>query len=145
MNDMVNPPLNATLQPNTQHWLLYDGDCGFCRHWVDWSLKHGAETAVQFIPCQEASSLREVFGIPDGGCTRWVFLLVYQDNKPHAQLQGAAAINAVLKKLPGTKHRFWRFVGELYALPGIQQLEDWGYAWIAKNRSWIGRWFFDNR
>lgn len=142
MNDTVNLPQDMASQPSVQRWLLYDRDCGFCRHWVNWACQRGADTVIRFVPCQEAAQLREPFEIPDADCTQWVFLLVYQDNKPHAQLRGAAAINAVLKQLPGPRHGFWRFVGRLYAIPGLQQLENWGYIWTAKNRSKIGRWFF---
>ena len=42
---------------------------------------------------------------------------------------GAEAINAMLR------HVWWaRPFAPLYYLPGIRQLQDWGYNWIATNR-----------
>lgn len=43
--------------------------------------------------------------------------------------RGAAAINAVLAVAVGTS-----FPLRLYGLPGIRQLQDWLYAWVAKHR-----------
>ena len=42
---------------------------------------------------------------------------------------GAEAVNQLLR------HLWWfRPVTYLYYLPGIRQLQDWGYRWVADNR-----------
>ena len=46
------------------------------------------------------------------------------------QFRGAAAINAALAQIGG----IFTLVAALYRLPGLRQLEDAIYAWIAANR-----------
>jgi len=49
------------------------------------------------------------------------------------RFQGAAAANRALLALGGP----WRAVGALYWLRPIGWLEDRGYRWIARNRTWL--------
>lgn len=47
--------------------------------------------------------------------------------RPH---RGAAAMNAAIEALGG----IYRLVASAYRVPGLRQLEDVAYAWIARNR-----------
>ncbi len=44
--------------------------------------------------------------------------------------RGAAAINASLHALGG----IYRVASWVYRVPGLKQIEDWVYAWVARNR-----------
>lgn len=46
------------------------------------------------------------------------------------QQRGAAAINAALAEIGGV----FKFMAALYRLPGLRQLEDAVYRWVAANR-----------
>lgn len=52
------------------------------------------------------------------------------------RLSGAAASNRVLRELGP----FWIGVAGLYDLPGIAPIEEWCYAWFARNRGHFVRW-----
>lgn len=123
-----------------QRWLLFDGDCGFCRRWCDWAIRRGAEQTVTFQPCQEAVELRAKAGVHHEQCLRSAVYIEATSAGDIARVRtGAAAINSVLSNLPGSRNLFWRWLTCLYAVPGLQQLEEFGYRFIARNRGRFGR------
>ena len=37
---------------NSKHYVFYDGDCGFCNHWVQWILKNDLKDQFMFAALQ---------------------------------------------------------------------------------------------
>jgi predicted DCC family thiol-disulfide oxidoreductase YuxK len=102
--------------------LIYDGECGFCRRWVQrvqrWD-RHGLLETVRY----QTADLEERFpGVTRQACAQRIHL-VTADGRVFA---GAAAAREVLRRLPG---------GPLWALPfrlpGALALADTAYMWIA--------------
>lgn len=122
-----------------QLWLLYDGDCGFCMRWVNWAKRKGADRMVRFVPCQSAVELRRQARIDEAECGHAAFLVEGDSNQVIAKHRAAAAINGVLAQLPGGRNALWRALASLYHIPGITQLEEFGYRWIARNRHKLGK------
>lgn len=123
----------------TTRILLYDADCGFCQRWCDWAKNRGAEAVVSFRSCLEEEPLRSQTGISETDCAHAAYLLELDADRVIASHRAAAAINNVLVRLPGSRNIFWRFLGRLYSVPGLKQLEDWAYKIIARNRHRLGK------
>jgi len=122
-----------------QRVLIYDGDCGFCQRWVNWSILHDANQRVEFTPYQRAPHLLSYAGITEEECIQYaVYVAFDQNNHPIAIERGAASINAVLRQLPNRENMFFRALGMLYLLDVIKQLENIGYTLIAQNRHRLG-------
>jgi predicted DCC family thiol-disulfide oxidoreductase YuxK len=124
---------------NIRRWLLYDGECGFCQHWVQWARRRGAEASVTFQPCQRATELRRQAGISDSDCEKSAFFLELAAGRVIRTDRAAGAINRVLAHLPGSRNALWRWLSVLYRVPGIQQFEELGYRLMARWRGRFGR------
>jgi predicted DCC family thiol-disulfide oxidoreductase YuxK len=119
--------------------LLYDADCGFCQRWCQWAIRRGAEPMVQFEPCQSSIDLRLRAGISESECGHSAFLVeVGDDGRVVRTRRAASAINGVMAKLPGGRNLIYRTLSILYKVPGLKQVEDFGYRWIANNRHRFG-------
>lgn len=124
---------------HTQLWLLYDGDCGFCMRWVNWARRKGADQTVTFVPCQSAIELRQQAHIDEAECGHAAYLVEGNGERVISKRRAAAAINGVLAHLPGGRNAFWRALAALYHVPGIKQLEEIAYRFIARNRHRLGK------
>ena len=122
-----------------QLWLLYDGDCSFCQRWVNWAGRRGARAAVSFLPCQSAVDLRKRAGIEEVECGHSAILVECDSDRVVAVHRAAAAINGVMRRLPGSRNAFWRFISAFYFIPGIKQLEELGYRVVANLRHRFGK------
>ncbi|HEX5851489.1 MAG TPA: DCC1-like thiol-disulfide oxidoreductase family protein, partial [Solirubrobacteraceae bacterium] len=103
--------------------LVYDGDCGICRYWVNyWQGLTG--TRVDYRPYQEAAA--DFPEIPPEAFPRAVQLI-----EPDGQVySGAAATYRVLRHAPGRAAWWW-----LYAhSPGVPAASEWAYAFFARRR-----------
>ena len=106
------------------HLLVFDGYCGFCTRAIEGIRrldKHGLLTIVAW---QEPGILESTG-------------LTHEDVKSAAwfiegskRYRGAAAINHAISSALG-----FGLLTQVYNLPGIRQLEDFVYAYIAANRS----------
>ena len=103
--------------------LLFDGDCGFCRLWVEyWRRLTGSQ--VEYAPFQEAAS--RFPDTPRENFARAVHLAL-----PDGQmLSGAHAVFRTMAFAPGTPKllRMYRHV------PGFAPLAEWAYRFIAARR-----------
>jgi predicted DCC family thiol-disulfide oxidoreductase YuxK len=77
------------------------------------------------LPWQTPNLLERV-GLTAEQCSEAAWFI----DRSGRQYRGAAAINAALDALGG----IFRLVSFAYRLPGLRQIEDAGYAWVARNR-----------
>lgn len=124
---------------NITRFLLYDADCGFCQRWCEWAKRRGAEPVIRFEPCHPAVDLRRLAGISELDCGHSAFLVeVAGDGRVIRTRRAAGAINGVMAQLPGVRNLFYRAASILYVVPGLRQIEDAGYRWVARNRHRLG-------
>ncbi|HEV2979619.1 MAG TPA: lipase maturation factor family protein [Casimicrobiaceae bacterium] len=108
--------------------LVYDGDCGICRYWVDyWQGLTGA--GVLYRPYQEAAADFPRIPLPE-------FARSIQLIEPDGQVySGAAATYRLLRQAPGRGAWWW-----LYRhLPGFAKASEWAYAFFARRRELLAR------
>src|SRR5438128_9139504 len=103
--------------------LVYDGECGICRRWVDyWDALTGRQ--IVYRPYQEVAS--HYPAIPLDAFRRSI-QLIEPDGAVYA---GAAATFRVLRRVPGRRLWWW-----LYAhVPGFAPIAEWSYTFFAKRR-----------
>ena len=112
----------------TRPTLVYDGDCGICRYWVDyWQGLTGER--VRYRPYQQAAA-----DFPS--IAPHAFAQAIQLIEPDGQVySGAAATYRVLRYAPG--HGAWCW---LYAhLPGFSQASERAYTFFARRRGLLHR------
>jgi len=120
MNDSLDRPT-----------LVFDGDCSFCRAWIEYWQKITGER-VLYAPYQEVG---ERFpNLPQKDFTSAVTLFL-----PGGEVRsGAHAVFSLLALLPGETWMLW-----LYAhLPGFALITELAYRVVARNRSfcyWVTR------
>ena len=107
--------------------LIYDGDCGFCRKWVDrWKRKTGDH--VEYAPYQEVAS--QFPDIPLHLFQASVQLVEVGEGGERKVTGGAEAVFRVLQhggmKLPLWCYRY---------LPGFRQVSEYVYRFVAAHRA----------
>lgn len=104
--------------------LYWDGDCGFCRHWVDrWRQITGS--AVDYRPLQDAPPAVVAAA---GGATLERIVLVRADG---VLVTGAAA--ALTSLAGGSVMARW-LLGLYHRTRTFRVLSEWGYRWVAEHR-----------
>lgn len=110
--------------------MLYDGDCGFCRRWIErWRRDTGDR--VRYLPYQSPGLLQE-YGIAPWQARAAVQLIDSDGRRTH----GAAAVFRALGQAPS---RWIRALARLGLLPGVRATEQTGYRWIATHRKLASR------
>ena len=109
--------------------LIYDGECGFCRAWVDRVRRWDREQRISVIPFQDEARVA-AFGIPLPALAAAMHL-VLPDGRVFA---GADAAPEILRLLPGKR---WLAGG--FRLPGVRSVARRLYAWIARRRRCLVR------
>ncbi|TMG96609.1 MAG: DUF393 domain-containing protein [Betaproteobacteria bacterium] len=108
--------------------LVYDGDCGICRYWVDYWQGLTGERVI-YRPYQEAAV--DFPAIPLEAFEHAI-QLIEPDGRIHS---GAAATYRVLCHVPGRGAWWW-----LYAhVPGFAAVSERSYAFIARRRGLLNR------
>jgi len=108
--------------------LVYDGDCGICRYWVDYWQGLTGERVI-YRPYQEAAV--DFPAIPPEAFQHAI-QLIEPDGKVYS---GAAATYRVLRHVPGRSAWWW-----LYAhVPGFAVVSERSYAFIARRRGLLNR------
>lgn len=103
--------------------LVYDGDCRFCRSWVDyWAAL--CQNRLQFRPYQQAAA--DFPQLSEDEFRRHIQLFASDGRR----YRGAAAAFQVLRQIPGKGGWWW-----LYRhLPGFAPLSEWFYDRVAAHR-----------
>ncbi len=108
---------------DTRPTLIYDGDCGICRYWVDYWRGLTGERVV-YRPYQEAAA--DFPAIPPEAFPRAV-QFVDADGRVYS---GAAATFRVLRGVPGRDAWWWLYEH----VPGFARTSEWAYAFFARRR-----------
>jgi len=109
--------------------LLFDGECGFCRRWIErWRKK--AQGTVDFKPYQEV--LNNFPQVSEAACEKAVQLVL-----PDGSVISGA--HAVFKAL-GFSGNFYRSLDRLYdRLPLFGKLSEKAYQWVSDHRSFLSK------
>jgi predicted DCC family thiol-disulfide oxidoreductase YuxK len=104
--------------------LLFDGSCNFCTACAEFLRLLDWRDHLHCLPFQ-APDVPQSYGLTVAQCEQAVWAI-----SPDGRLyRGAQAVCATLDAIVGPP--FFLF---LYRLPGIGQIADKIYAWVAKNR-----------
>ncbi|HEX9637128.1 MAG TPA: lipase maturation factor family protein [Acidobacteriota bacterium] len=104
--------------------LLFDGDCGFCRRWVEyWRARTAGR--VDFEPLQEHA------GRPDRPPAQELRAAVHLIEPDGRISRGAEAVFRTLRCAPGQRHWLWIY----RRVPSAAFCFELGYRWIARHRS----------
>ena len=113
------------MRPTT---LVYDGDCGICRYWVDyWQALTGER--IHYRPYQEAAP--DFPTIPLDAFKRSIQLI-----EPDGHIySGAAATYRVLRHAPGRAPWWWLYMH----FPGFARVSEWSYTFLSRRRGLLNR------
>lgn len=122
--------MDARTIRNVSPLLIYDGNCGFCRGWIErWRRDTGPR--VRYSPFQTPGLLR-AYGISRAEAENAV-QLIEPDGR---RFRGAPAVFRVLRRTSS----FWlRALARLGQLPGLNALAQVTYRWVAHHRSLASR------
>ena len=110
---------------SSKYYVFYDGDCGFCNHWVQWILKNDHKDKFMF------SSLQSEFGqkfLNDRGLENQKFSTLYLWKPEFFYLSKSQAGLAIARILGGK----FALIGHLNFFPSF--ITDFVYEKIAANR-----------
>lgn len=110
---------------NTKYYVFYDGDCGFCNHWVEWILKNDKKDQFRFV------ALQSDFGfsfLSERRLNTKDFTTLYLWKPNEFYFSKSQAVSKVAYLLGGR----YRVLSYLNFLP--QNITDMLYDIIAKNR-----------
>ncbi len=109
--------------------LIYDGECGFCRTWVERVRRWDREHRLAVLPFQDRMQVA-AFRIPLPALAAAMHL-VLPDGRVFA---GADAAPEILRLLPGK-----RWLAGAFRIPGVLPLARRVYRWIAQQRRCLVR------
>jgi predicted DCC family thiol-disulfide oxidoreductase YuxK len=116
------------MPPDRRPTLVYDGDCGICRYWIEyWESQTGDR--VIYRPYQEAAA--DFPSIPREHFARAI-QLIEPDGTIYA---GAAATYRTLRYAPGRAAWWWMYEH----IPGFAAASEWTYAYFARHRGLLSR------
>lgn len=105
--------------------LIFDGDCAFCTNTANLVRRLDKRRELDVQAWQRSKIVGQV-GLTPQECQRAVQFV----DETGRVFAGAAAANQTLRRLGGV----WRAISIAYTIPGLRQLEDALYAWVARNR-----------
>ncbi len=106
------------------HKLIYDGHCPFCTAQAA-NIKRLAGESITLESFQDPAVLAKYPELTREDCMKEIKL----KTKDGRLMGGAEAIFFALSLYPLYRPLRW-----IYPIPGLKQIFDWGYAWVAKNR-----------
>lgn len=109
--------------------LFYDADCGFCRWAVYQVLRWDRSRRLRACALQDPEAQRWLGWMPEGQrLASWHLV-----SPEGGVVSGGRAVAPLLRLLPGGR---W-LAGVAERFPGVVEA---AYRWVARNRSWLGRW-----
>ena len=130
MKEPVNEQVTLTSAPPSgamppPYQLLYDGDCGLCRRFVDWLASRDRHGRLQLAAYQDVP----LSGQDRARAERSLQLVGPQGRR---EQRGRAVLQAVA--LTGSVSTRW------LQIPPVIYLIDLVYCWVAKHREWVSKW-----
>ena len=116
------------------YWLLWDGNCGFCRRSVEWVKARDRKGIFHAFPYQAAPSPPMTPELYER--SRRAVQVVAPDGRT---LEAGMAAAFILGKLG--YRRFSKFM----TWGPIVPITEWGYRRVANNRGWLGQLLFRQR
>ena len=117
-------PALRVARPPVRPLLLFDGECGFCRRWIErWRTAYGMR--LDFAPAQEVGP--RFLEIPPERFNETVHL-IEPDGRVHSGASAALRARAV-----GRGRRGW-LLWVYESLPGAAPVLESGYRIVARNR-----------
>jgi len=111
-----------------RHWIVWDGDCGFCRRAVEWALRHDEAGAFVAVPYQEVPNPPMTDALREA-CRR----SVHVRTRDGRWLRGGRACLFVLERIG------WPRLARAAAVPPLVWLVEGGYVLVARNRAFFSR------
>ena len=112
-----------------QSTIVFDGDCPFCRRWVDRIARVDRRGTFEFVARQTEGLIERFPKLAEGDFNTGMRLIT-ADGAVHV---GADAAYEVVRRL-----RYWRHIAWVYHVPGIHWFTRAAYAWIAAHRQSLG-------
>ncbi len=121
-----NSPPRVANPPRDRPVMLWDGDCGFCRFWIErW--KRLTRGRVDYAPYQQVAGDRYP-EVPEAGLRKAVHLV-----EPDGTVsRGAEAVFRALA-VAGRRWPLWLY----RRVPGIAPLSEWAYGFVAGHRTFF--------
>lgn len=110
--------------------IIYDGDCPFCISQIKRIQNLDPNNLFEYMARQQAEA-EERFPILKSVDFNQGMRLITSDGHTFS---GADAVYQIARRLPLT-----RFIAWVYCIPGIKQIAQLIYAWIAFNRQRLGK------
>jgi predicted DCC family thiol-disulfide oxidoreductase YuxK len=112
----------------THHWIVWDGECGFCARSVRWALAHDRRDEFRAIPYQEVPSPPMTPALREACRTS-----VHVRSADGRWLRGGRASLFILERIG------WPRLARLAALPPFVWAVEAAYALVARNRAFFSR------
>jgi predicted DCC family thiol-disulfide oxidoreductase YuxK len=110
--------------------LIYDGDCGFCRHWIQ-RFQRITGPRVDYLSRLDPTCATRFPHIPPTDLEEAVHLV-----EPGGRTcRGAEAVIRALATTPGARWTAWAYAH----LPGLAPVAERVYAWVARHRSGLSQ------
>ncbi|MEW5701093.1 MAG: DUF393 domain-containing protein [Candidatus Zixiibacteriota bacterium] len=115
-------------------WILWDGECAFCRRWVEWVETRDRSSSLRAVPYQHAGCDGSPPLTPElyRRCRRAVHVMMPDGTT----IGGGAAVACILGQIGFP--RLGRFLSWRPILP----LTEFCYRLVARNRRFLSRWPF---
>ncbi len=104
---------------------MYDGDCAFCRRWVERIARWDTRGVFEFAARQSEGILQRFPKLAEGDFNTGLRLVAPDDTV----YVGADAVHEIARRL-----RYWCWAAWLYRVPGIHGLSRAAYTWVAAHR-----------
>ena len=111
-----------------RHWIVWDGDCGFCRRIVEWALAHDRGGLFEATPYQTLPSPPMTPALA-GACARAVHVRTIDGE----WLRGGRACLFVLERIGFPR------LARIARRPPLVWLVEAGYRVVASNRPFFSR------
>lgn len=128
---MIQTETMEVPKPPDRHWLIWDGECNFCRECVRWTMARDHNRLFKAVAFQDAPTppmtpeLREM--------SRRAVQVVTAEG---LRLSAGEACAFVLESIG------YRKLGRIMQVRLLRPLVEWGYRRVANNRDFFGRLIF---
>ena len=117
--------------PLTQHLVLWDGECEFCRRATNWARRHDSKAQFTFSPYQSISTTSIAPEIL-AACQNAVYVVATDGQV----LRAGRAVLFILERIG------WGWFARLLTLPPLIWIVEIAYRIVANHRDFFARFLF---